>query len=113
MPERKSTTEAVRRRGIGRDVACVTVAGELDMVSVGVLEHAVADALADPADTAVELDLAGVSFMDSTGLRALLSARRRADAAGRRLRVVGAGPAVRRVLHLTRTAPLFELEPSD
>jgi anti-anti-sigma factor len=81
------------------------------MYSVAVLEHAVADALADPGEAAVELDLAAVSFIDSTGLRALLNAREQAGDVGRPLRLVGAGPAVRRILHLTRTATLFELEP--
>ena len=85
----------------------LAVDGELDMASAPTFEGALADVLAR-ADT-VELNLGGVKFMDSSGLRALLCARRDADAAGRRLRLVDVSPAVSRILEVTRTASLFEL----
>jgi len=111
VTEREVSTGALRlRAGSHNGVARLAVEGELDLSSVTVLERAVDDALVGAKDSGVvELDLGGVSFMDSTGLRGLLAARQRANAAGRELRVVAAAPAVRRVLELTHTATLFEL----
>jgi anti-anti-sigma factor len=51
------------------------LAGELDMATAGRLEAAVAAALARQESELV-VDLTAVGFMDSTGLRALLRARR-------------------------------------
>ena len=107
--ESKVATQAIRPRpSTGNGALRVALEGELDLSSVAVLERAVDDAVASAKRSGtVELDLEGVSFMDSAGLRGLLSARQRADAAGRWLRVVAATPAVWRVLELTRTATLF------
>jgi anti-anti-sigma factor len=49
------------------------------------------------------LDLGELTFIDSCGLRAILDARRRAEAIGYEIRVVGARQAVRRVFELTGT----------
>jgi anti-anti-sigma factor len=110
--ERQVSTGTLRLRvGAPDGLPRLAVEGELDLSSVSALEEAVADALGGAEDGGVvELDLGGVTFMDSTGLRGLLTARQRAEAAGRRLRVVAATPAVRRVLELTHTAELFELD---
>jgi anti-anti-sigma factor len=48
------------------------------------------------------IDLTGVSFIDSTGLRVLLTAAERAREQGRRLVVVRPPPPALRVFHLTR-----------
>ncbi|MDQ6915878.1 MAG: STAS domain-containing protein [Actinomycetota bacterium] len=104
--------EGLRLRATAHNgTASLALEGELDMASAPTLESALADALAS-AD-AVELDLGGVRFMDSSGLRALLCARRDADAAGRRLRLVDVSPAVSRILEVTRTASLFDAQPPD
>lgn len=74
------------------------VAGELDAHTAPEF----ADAFDDVADgAAVELDLTDVSFLDSSGLAALLEARRRLDSAGGSLVVTAASPAVARLLELT------------
>jgi anti-sigma B factor antagonist len=109
------TEREVRYEGAGlrlratadNGTASLALDGELDMASAPTFEGALADALAR-ADT-VELNLGGVKFMDSSGLRALLCARRDADAAGRRLRLVDVSPAVSRILEVTRTASLFDV----
>ena len=51
------------------------LSGELDMATARRLEAAVASAL-DRDETELTVDLSDISFMDSTGLRALLRARR-------------------------------------
>jgi anti-anti-sigma factor len=98
--------EGLRLHGrAGDGTASLALEGELDLASAPTFEMAVSEALSGAV--AVEIDAGGVSFMDSSGLRALLSARRNADAAGRNLRLVRASDAVSRVLEVTRTASLF------
>lgn len=75
----------------------LTVAGELDLATAGELERAVAACLAAGNDD-VALDLAGVAFMDSSGIHALSIAQRIVSAGGGRLRVVALSPSVERIL---------------
>ncbi|MEY9998161.1 anti-sigma B factor antagonist [Streptomyces sp. V4I8] len=58
-----------------------------------------------------ELDLAQLSFMDSTGLALLLTHHRHAQAAGGSLRIVHPSPAVTRVLELTGTRAILLADP--
>jgi anti-anti-sigma factor len=51
----------------------------------------------------IEVDLGEVTFLDSSGLRALVVARRAADRDGCSLVLVGASPRARQVLDLTGT----------
>jgi anti-sigma B factor antagonist len=81
--------------------------GEVDLYSAGDF----ATALGEAADAApdVTVDLSGVRFMDSTGLRALLQARRRAEDDGGRLRLlVDPSGAVARLLDLAGVTDLFD-----
>jgi len=55
----------------------------------------------------VEIDLSGVEFIDSSGLRCLLLGARRAHSRGTRLRVVAMSECVARLVELTGTAHLF------
>ncbi len=82
----------------------VSVAGELDAASAGELEAALS-AVADGGT--VELDLGGVSFIDSSGLRALLVAQQAADDAGGSLVLAVTTPAVDRLLELTGLSETF------
>jgi anti-sigma B factor antagonist len=76
------------------------VSGELDLVSSPILEAALADTGGRP----VRIDLAELAFMDSTGLRALLSAAREVPG----LQLSGPlQPPVRRLLELTQTLPIL------
>jgi anti-sigma B factor antagonist len=77
----------------------VSLAGEIDLSSVGIFAHALA-AVPRTASSLV-VDLADVTFLDSTGIAALIIAHRRAVAAGQTLTVVNAQGGVRRVLDIT------------
>jgi anti-anti-sigma factor len=110
MSERDLGNEGLSLRATARDgVARLTVEGELDMASAPVLDRAVDGAM--ESARVIELELAGVTFMDSTGLRTLLGIRRRLEEAGCDLRLVAVPPPVHRVLDVTRTLGLFELDP--
>jgi anti-anti-sigma factor len=96
-----STRRADRR-------AVVSVGGEVDLETASQLgEHAL-DAVRDVSPH-LALDLAGVTFMDSTGLKVLLSIKRRADLSGGSLVLAGATRSVRTILTLTGLDQTFAL----
>jgi len=79
--------------------------GELDLVGA----PALAAALPDSGDAPVILDMSGVAFMDSSGLRALLEARQVCLDAGRPFGIARPSDAVRRVLELVDLARELEV----
>jgi anti-sigma B factor antagonist len=62
----------------------------------------------------VRLDLAGISFMDSTGLHVLLSSQRRASLLGTDFGLAEPSPTVRRLLQVSGVEGLLSVasEPS-
>ena len=86
----------------------VAVSGEVDIETVGDLRTALAEAIAT-GDEAIDVDLTGVSFIDSTGLSALMEAKK--TAAGRAtVSLVAASHPVSRLLEITGLAT--QLAPS-
>ena len=81
--------------------------GELDMGTVELLETRISTAL--DASSTVLLDLAGVSFIDSCGLRLLLRSSDRAMRLGRTFFIVRPSTPVSWVVDLTETAELVPL----
>ena len=94
-------------------VARVVVAGELDPHSSPQLHEAWQAALADLAGSAptLELDLAGVTFMDSSGVRELVVANRAVRDRAGRLVIRRPSDTVRRLLEITQL--LTELDVDD
>lgn len=88
MPSLITFDVTVLEHGTTRTVA---VAGEVDIATAGEVRAALAVALPTAAETVV-LDLGGVTFLDSSGVHAVLDAVRHAQALGRRF-VVLPGPA--------------------
>jgi anti-anti-sigma factor len=89
----------------GPDVATVLLVGELDM-AVEDETRATIDAAWRVGAQAVVIDLTAVTFMDSTGVQALLAEQSAADAAGRPL-ALRLGPPAQRVLELCGILPRF------
>jgi anti-anti-sigma factor len=89
------------------DVAVlVTLAGELDLLSSPLLDACV-DELR-PLTRPLRLDVAEVPFVDSTGLRALVSARRASiEDTGQPLTLVGSSAGLRELLTLMGLSDLF------
>ena len=74
--------------------------GELDLASVPTLEHAVEGATLD--DTAeLVLDLRGLEFIDSTGLRAILLQDKRSTERGQTFALVRGPEQVQRLMNMT------------
>jgi len=81
----------------------VFLTGELDLAVAGDVLAAVRVAIAaTPEDGSVVVDVAAVTFMDATGLRALTDAEAEAASLGRGFDVVNLSPPVRRLLALVR-----------
>jgi anti-anti-sigma factor len=78
----------------------VVVDGELDYDTQGTLEDALRAALTDPPHRLV-VDLAGVRYCDSSGLRVLVGAYHEAGAAGAGFVLRGARGQTERALRLT------------
>lgn len=70
------------------------------------LVRRVTDLAASTSDP-VEIDMAEVAFIDSSGIRALLRLREAAGASGRRLRVRNPSSDVRRLLDLIGVTELL------
>ena len=84
------------------------LAGELDISSAPVLEEALGRIEADQPSLLL-VDLRGLDFMDSTGLRTLVSANQRARTQGRRFAIVRGPEQVDRIFSVTRLDERFEI----
>lgn len=74
--------------------------GELDIASAPRVDESLAELESEGPDCIV-IDLRGLTFLDSTGLRSLLGADARARSDGRRLAMIQGPDVVRRVFSIT------------
>jgi anti-anti-sigma factor len=88
------------------DVYAISVSGELDLATAGSLQRELERVEASDARSII-LDLSGLTFMDSTGVRLLLNAHARSRADADRLTMPRGSPAVQRVLQLTGVIDLL------
>lgn len=86
--------------------------GELDTATARELRAALATAMATDA-TAVALDLAGLSFVDSTGIAVFLAACHQAETQGRSFTLRNPGRMVLKVLHLTGVDRLLAIDSAE
>lgn len=78
----------------------VKMAGDLDLGSADVLQQAL-NSVEKSHPPTLYLDLSGLGFMDSTGLRLILQANKRANKALSRLVLVAGRESVQRVFRVT------------
>lgn len=90
----------------GPDEVTVRITGEVDLSCADLLAQALGAALA--CGRPVVADCAGVTFLDSTGLRALLETHDLAGKAHTRFRLASVSAPVQRVLELSGTEALFD-----
>jgi len=79
-----------------RVIAC----GEIDISTSGKLYRGVLQIVRRQRPSRIEVDLAGVTFLDASGARALLMSQAAAAEAGCRLTVVDPSPIAHRLLDL-------------
>jgi anti-anti-sigma factor len=94
-------------------VVWVRVTGEIDMATAGQVTTAVAQALRGrPSE--VLIDLGAVSFLDSSGIQALLAAQAGGETCGIVVRVVNPRGHILRVLEITGVHDLLQYHlPAD
>jgi len=80
------------------DSSTVIASGEIDAVTSVQLDEALLT-LIEKGSTA--LDVAGIEFMDSSGLRVIIDAHVRAERAGHEFQLVNPGPRLRRLISVT------------
>jgi anti-sigma B factor antagonist len=113
-----STTRVTESQSVGlRAIAvheqgrvAVVVHGELDLGSAPVLRREISALLALPIET-IELDLDGLEFVDSGGVRLLADLRRDASEHRIPLSISAASAPVRNVLELTGRTDLLDATP--
>jgi anti-sigma B factor antagonist len=98
------------RSGQGRVI--LGLHGELDIAAAPQLGAEIARAQSESGSEAIVLDLADLQFIDSSGLRAILTAHERAREAGRELAVTPGGPQVARLLEIAGVGGILRLVPS-
>ena len=104
MGEDQLTIEVVP----GSECVILRLTGEIDLLTAPLLRDAGLAATRQHAPI-IRFDLSGVTFMDLTGLKALLVTRRRAVRDGVQIHLVGPGRNVMRVLEATGTDRLFAI----
>lgn len=92
------------------DRAVLTVRGELDAYSAPGLEDQVVRLLTTQGVTTIVLDLSGTGFLDSSGLRAILTAQRRLTEGGGQLSLRSPSEPVTRLLEITGLTDHFTLD---
>ncbi|MFC4063828.1 STAS domain-containing protein [Actinoplanes subglobosus] len=87
----------------------VTVSGEIDFSNADEVARGLTDAVTDWSPPTLVVDLRNATFIDSTGLGALIEGYRAAVAAGIDFRVVNPSDTFRRVLTVTGLSDFFGL----
>jgi anti-sigma B factor antagonist len=91
------------------DRTVITAAGEVDLTTCPALQRATL--IIPLRGRTLQVDLSGVTFMDSSGLNLMLRLRKRLVAQGGQIAVTGLQPLVEHMLHLTGTYELLTTAP--
>ena len=89
-------------------ILVLRLVGEFDLAGVAAFERELARDQSEREDTLV-LDLRGLTFIDSSGLRAVVMADDRARAEGKRCLLVRGSQRISRVFDLTGVSDRLEL----
>lgn len=91
-------------------ITTITLAGDLDPATAPQLEEALATVVSDQTVGRVVLDLSGLSFLDSSGLRVLVAAREALGSRDADLALKGPTANTRRLLDITGLSEVIEVE---
>jgi len=112
-----NTAEAPERLaleyGSADGIAVVQVAGEVDVANCGVLRDALLRIVTDEGFRGLVVNLAGIRFIDSTGIGVLVGVWRAARVTTSGVVLAAPAPPVRRLLEtagLTKILPVYDAE---
>ncbi len=105
------TNYSIKREG--RDVALVSVLGDIDAYTAPKVRCGLRTAIRDPDTTELRVDLAEVSFLDSSGVDALVRCRAEARSRGIGFVVINPQSHPRKVLDLLGLTEFFGITPDD
>jgi anti-sigma B factor antagonist len=88
----------------------LAVDGEVDLAVAGALQQAGIDAIEAHPAADLRVDVSQVTFMDSTGLGALIQIR---NAAPDRFQLIGVSPRLAQLLEITGLSDTFQPPPTD
>jgi anti-sigma B factor antagonist len=112
-----STGEALERLlvryGLDGGVAVVRVSGEVDVATCGVLRDGLLRVVGDEYYRGVVVNLAGVTFIDSTGIGVLLGVWHRARASDHSMALAAPSRHVQGILDTTGLAKVFPIFGSE
>jgi len=97
-------TEPVRQ-----DAQRVALGGRLDTHTYAELDQALAPLLADARVRSLVLDLDGLDYISSAGIRSVFKARKALAARGGKVLVVNPQPQIQKVFDLVKAVPLSEI----
>lgn len=89
-------------------IARIAIVGEIDLSTADAIEHQVLASWEESHRAQLLLDLRGVTFMDSTGLRLLMALHAYAREHDYRLRIARAAPPVHRPVEIAGLGALLE-----
>ncbi len=107
MSESDAITTSVEHRD---DITLLTVGEVVDLATAPVLEEAI-DGLLAEEPKALIVDLSGVTFLASVGLRLLVSTHEKVGESGQ-FAVVASGPITSRPIQLTKLDEVFAMYPT-
>lgn len=110
MPDDAARTALLDVQIDAGPVTTIALAGDLDPATAPVLEEAVATAVADDSVSRVVLDLGGLSFLDSSGLRVFVTAREQLTARNAELVLRDPSDNIRRLLDITGLGQVISIE---
>ena len=100
------------RTEVHGDASVVVPTGELDLATAPALEEALARSF-DSGSARVVLDLRELEFIDSSGLRTLLTARRQSEDAGTQFSLVAGHRGLERTLEIAGVHKVFDWTPAE
>ncbi|GAA3423784.1 STAS domain-containing protein [Streptosporangium sandarakinum] len=97
--------------GPAEGVSLLAVSGELDYTNAERFRHDLLGSIGSDRQHLV-IDLAGLSFCDSTGIRVFLAIRKLVQDRGGNLAIADPHPRIRRIFHLTGLTNAFAVHPT-
>jgi anti-sigma B factor antagonist len=93
---------------LDNNVLKISISGDLDIDNTDSLRERISTSL--DANTAVSLDMSEVSYIDSSGVAALIESRQKADEGGKEFKLLKPSESVVSVLKMAKLDTFFVIE---